>query len=438
MRVTQFMLADSNLKYISQSYNSLSKIQDQLNTGKKITRPSDDPVIAMKGMRYRTQLVEVNQFNRNLTEGLNWLDNSDSALNETNQVLQRIRDLIVEASNDTYDEVSRNNIAKEISSLQEHIVSIANTKVGDNYIFNGTDTAKQPINDSLFNVDLQSDVSKDLGEGKSGNYVISYKGQLYEFIGTIDNDGNLSEGNDNKDNNIKVFAILPKTTYSKVDPDPNKSDKDRIIEGEGYSASIKIEFDSTDKTKIKSISYTSLEEKEVEEGKKAMIEVTKSIYDSSENIDETKNLVFSRKDAVSTNSNKVEIEVMKGVHIPININSKEVFSIKMFSGLESIKKMLQDPNTTGDEITKSLDYIDDYLNDVVSTRAEIGAQTNRAELIENRLLEQKTVAEKTISDNEDIDFEEVIINLTIQQTLHRAALAAGAKIIQPTLMDFLS
>ena len=59
MRVTQSMLSGNMLRNLSNSYAKLGKIQEQVNTGKKVTRPSDDPVTAMKGINYRTELNNV-------------------------------------------------------------------------------------------------------------------------------------------------------------------------------------------------------------------------------------------------------------------------------------------------------------------------------------------------------------------------------------------
>lgn len=411
MRVTQSMLSRNNLNYISQNYRNLSKIYDQVMTGKKITKPSQDPVIAMKGMRYRTQVTEIKQFQRNLNEGFNWMENADSALDETNQVLQRIRELVVQASNDSYEEGARSNIAKEITRLQEHIVALANTKVADNYIFNGTDTVNAPINENLFDIDLGSfikavqtnDTPPQLNVENAKNFVISYQGQTLNL--------NLDESNGTE----FVFTLGDKIKYTGID---NNGDV------EGYSALIKISVDAGDQIKI---SFTSLQEQKYADG--AMIPVEKEIS--------VNDMVISDVNAVSTNKQQVEMEVMKGVKIPVNITPTNVFSIDLFSGLESIKKMLTNPDTSGQEITKALDSMDKYLNDVVSTRAEIGAQVNRAEMVQFRLLEQEVVAKETLSNNEDIDLEEAIIELTIQQSVHRASLAVGAKIIQPTLMDFL-
>ena len=54
MRVTQSMLSNNMIRNLSTSYSKMGKLQEQLTTKKKINRPSDDPVVAMKGIGYRT------------------------------------------------------------------------------------------------------------------------------------------------------------------------------------------------------------------------------------------------------------------------------------------------------------------------------------------------------------------------------------------------
>ena len=75
MRVTQSMLSNNVLRHLSKSYSKLGKLQDQLSTQKKITRPSDDPVVAMLGLGYRKDLNRVQQYNRNIGEiKIGWID----------------------------------------------------------------------------------------------------------------------------------------------------------------------------------------------------------------------------------------------------------------------------------------------------------------------------------------------------------------------------
>src|SRR5699024_6868859 len=140
MRVTQSMLTHNTLRNLSSSYNNLGKYMDQLTTGKKINRPSDDPVVAMKGMDYRTQVNQIEQFERNIGEVHNWMDNSDSSVDKVQKALERLRELAVQGANGTYEEGQRGNIASEVDQLKEHMLEIANTKVNNKFIFSGTAT----------------------------------------------------------------------------------------------------------------------------------------------------------------------------------------------------------------------------------------------------------------------------------------------------------
>lgn len=300
MRVTQGMLTGNMLRNLSASYARLGKYQDQLTTGKKINRPSDDPVIAMKGMIYRTNLTEVEQFKRNFSEAYSWIENSDAALDKATQALQRIRELVVQASNDTYESSQRASISEEIKQLTEHLASIANTKVGDKYIFNGADTLKQPVD------------------------------------------------------------------LSQAPP------------------------------------------------------------------------------VVSKNTDEIKIELSKGIYIPVNVNPTKVFNYDntakgngLFSDLEFLNNDLNDATKSGKDINQYLGYIDKHINSLLSARAELGARLNRIELMEERIDQQEVIANRILSDNEDADIERVITDLKTQESVHRAALGVGARIIQPTLLDFL-
>ncbi|MFN2364471.1 MAG: flagellin, partial [Halarsenatibacteraceae bacterium] len=73
----------------------------------------------------------------------------------------------------------------------------------------------------------------------------------------------------------------------------------------------------------------------------------------------------------------------------------------------------------------------------ITTRAEIGAKMNRLDLTQSRLEEQEINFESLKSDNEDVDIAETIMNLRMQESVYQASLATGARIMQPTLLDFL-
>lgn len=147
MRVTQSMLSNNMIRNLSASYSKMGQYQDQLTSGHKANRPSDDPVVAMKGIGYRTDLTKIEQFQRNLGEAYNWLDSTDEAYAQVTDAMQRIRELTVDGANGTKTPDDKEKIIAEISELRKHIQSLANSKVGDKYLFTGTNT-DQPLYDA--------------------------------------------------------------------------------------------------------------------------------------------------------------------------------------------------------------------------------------------------------------------------------------------------
>ncbi|SDC38250.1 flagellar hook-associated protein 3 FlgL [Pelagirhabdus alkalitolerans] len=314
MRVTQNMLTKNMLNNVSKSNQSMGKYMDQLSTGKKINRPSDDPVVAMKGMGYRTEVSNVEQYERNITEMYTWMDSSDDSLNETTQILNRVRELAVQTSNGTYDNEQLANVAKEVDQLKEQLAEVANTRVNNKYIFNGTKTTGTEDG----NGDLQPPV-------------------------VVDNNGN-------------VTVNEPQDGY-----------------------------------------------------------------------------------------NDVMMELTPGTKMRANVQPDNVFSQEMFDDITAFSNRLKGIDEDGNEIPEGdLENIDQFITSVeghidnsVSERADLGARMNRVELIEDRIGNQSISAKRLMSNNEDADMAEVIMNLTSQEVVHRSALSAGARIIQPTLMDFL-
>lgn len=289
MRITQGMLSNNMLRNLTSSYSKMDTLMDQVSTGKKINRPSDDPVIAMKGMGYRTELKQIEQYKRNTSEVHNWMDNTDSALDKATQTMQKLRELAVQASSDTYDASERENIMKEVKQLKEHMMDIANTSVNGKYIFNGTDTETPPVDEN-------------------GNF------------------------------------------------DPSST-------------------------------------------------------------------------------SPVLIDVASGTKLQANVNPQDVFGNDLFGNIDSFIADLE--NNDQEAIEGNISSLQGGIDNIINARADLGARMNRLELVENRLSEQEIVATSTMAENEDVDYEKAITELITQESLHRAALSAGSKIIQPSLIDFL-
>ncbi|WP_366923012.1 flagellar hook-associated protein FlgL [Metallumcola ferriviriculae] len=140
MRVTNKMIKMNSLDSLQQNLNKLSRLQDQLGSGKNISRPSDDPILATRAMDLNGTLAEITQYTKNVDDNISWLDFTDSSLNDVTNIIHRSKELAVEGASDALAEGSRDAIAAEVDQLIEQLVSIGNSSLGGRYIFAGFKT----------------------------------------------------------------------------------------------------------------------------------------------------------------------------------------------------------------------------------------------------------------------------------------------------------
>ncbi|SFK79475.1 flagellar hook-associated protein FlgL [Brevibacillus centrosporus] len=166
VRVTQNMLNNNMMRNLNNSMGIMDKLQEQLSSGRKVNRPSDDPVVAARGMLYRSSLMENSQYQRNATDAQSWLELSDDSLDESTNVLQRIRELLVQSGDASLADDSLKAMGEEIKQLKHQLGSIANATIGGRYIFAGTDTLNAPYQGEDFvstnNSEIRLEVSKQV------------------------------------------------------------------------------------------------------------------------------------------------------------------------------------------------------------------------------------------------------------------------------------
>lgn len=144
MRVTGMMQNLQLLKNLRNINSSLTTGQQQLATGQKISKPSDDPIGVGYQMRYDTDLARSNEFLLNAQTGTDILKTMDSLFQQASDVLKRARTLTLQAVNGTYDSQQRQTISAEIKQLKEQMVMIGNSTYNGRYLFNGQKTDQPP------------------------------------------------------------------------------------------------------------------------------------------------------------------------------------------------------------------------------------------------------------------------------------------------------
>lgn len=293
-------LMNSNLQT---SYRRLLELQDQLSSGKQIRNPSDNPAGAVLAMNTRTHLRRSQQFERNTADAQAWLNTADSALITSQDYLNKIRDLSIQARSGGVDDKGRDVIAVQIEQLRDSLVQLGNTSYNSRPIFAGT-----------------------------GNTTVT---------------------------------VLP-----------------------------------------------------------------------------------SGQPAASANTSPVSRAVAPGVNVDINTDTTSLYGTwvgtaggdyagNTFEVLTKLANDIRNPSAPGADVVAGQNALDAARERMASVQASLGARSRRLEDVSSRNANVSLELTTSLAEVEDIDLPKTIIDVQTQQMAYQAALSVTAKVIQPSLVDFI-
>lgn len=259
-----FYSMERNLLRLS---SELSRLNERAATGKKVERPSDDPMGAAQILRLRSTLSQAEQFERNLEAGKAWLDLSESVLSQVLDLAGRARELAIQMAGDTQNAQTRREAATEIGHLLDQAIALANTELAGRYLFSGYATKTRPFAKVLVggietarydgdSQDFQIQIGKDesLPIGRNGEAVFG-DSALFDILGTLkkaleENDGatigeqidRLKEAEDHLGNEIAEVGAKARRLESRQEilADLNLQLNERLsdVEDEDYASLI--------------------------------------------------------------------------------------------------------------------------------------------------------------------------------------------------------
>jgi len=147
----------------------ITKTQSQLATGDMTANPSDNPDATASIQRLQTAITRQASYGKSLTQADSRLATQETSISGASDALIRIKELSIQASNDTLSPQDRSNISIEIRSLRDQLLSLANARdESGNYVFGGARTGSQPFaTDASGRISYagdQSQVSVAIGE----------------------------------------------------------------------------------------------------------------------------------------------------------------------------------------------------------------------------------------------------------------------------------
>ena len=539
MRVTNKLMANTVAGNLFKNIEQLLKTQNVLSSGKRINKPSDDPIGIGKVLDYRKTICAIDQYDRNIAHGESWLSTTDSTLDAVGDLLIRAKELALSQANATANADTMKFVAEEVKSIYDHLLQLANTKLGNSYIFAGheTDTAPFSRDDDYvtsYNGDAEiTDITCKEADTLSGGeyFTLSSPTTDYYVWYNYDKDNNSAGPYVADRTGIKVDIA---TGYSadKVAEETAlainaviglgaTSDDDKVTvanaatgavastaaNNSGFSIETKTQGADSDKGEINIIAGENVEicinangedlflsevnifevlrelkvalETNDRDGEAEVTDITCKNEGDFSNGDyftfsspSTDYYVWYKKkdesddppfDSFVEGRTAIKVEIANG-GTASKIAGNTATAINNVVGLGALVDESDDTTVTitnavtgavtdayssvfsvdittqgtdGNKISDQLEPLDDALNQIHKAMVNVGATLNRLEATENHWADFKLNIEQMLSDTEDADMIKTVSDLVSQETAYNASLAASARIIQNSLIDFL-
>ena len=399
MRISSIEQFQQGIDSILNQQAKLNQTQLQLATGKKVLKPSDDPAVATQLLNLSSLKANNLQYDRNINTALNELELQESVLASSGNVLQRVRELVIQANNATQSPQTREAIADEISNLADELLQLANTKSpSGEYIFAG------------YNSRTPAFAKSDAG--------FVYQGDQGQRLLQVSEDTQFAV----RDNGADVFQGMTTGDGRFLLETPASNTGDGLVK---MSSTIDAISDNYTITFI-----------QANPGDDLLYSV------AGEDTGAVKTGTFAAGEAINFNGISIEIEgtLENGDSYAINRSVRQ----DVFQSVQAIANALLAGTETGakssklaNDLGQSISTMDQALEHLQSRRTIVG---NRLQALDTRASENADGLlrlERQTSELNDLDFAEAVSRLNLQTTALQAAQQSYIKIQGLSLFNYL-
>ncbi len=402
MRVSTSFIHTQNVRNMLQQQSDLIRTQQQLSSGKQNLVPSDDPSTASRILDLNDALNKIQQHEENASFAVQRLSVEESVLASAENLLQRVRELTVQAGNSAVlDVTAKEAIAEEITQLNEQLFDLVNTKdVNGEYLFSGFQTGTQP-----FTIDA------------AGNYIYNGdQGQLALQIGA-------NRQVVTNDSGADVFQLIRNGNGSFI------TDNAATNTGNGLISTGSVQNPAAFLSNDYTIRFTSATTFEVDNNTTGAVNIlgvqpyTEDALISFDGLEVAISQAPATGDSFTVNASRNQSVMTTLSDLVNNIR----LSTDSFAGDAQYEQ----------GIANALNNIDRSMDNIINIRTKVGARLNSIDAQKDdndaRQLQFTTVK----SQIEDLDFAEAISRLTFQTTALQAAQQSFVRVQNLSLFNFL-
>lgn len=468
LRITQGSLYEMARGNISRSLLRYTSLQDAVSTGRRVNRPSDDPAATLRIIPLNNDLRNLGQLSNNIALARETLNTGASALEDGSSLMQRLRELTMQAANGTISEDDRISIGAEVEQLLNQMVSIANSKRGDQYMFGGTASDEQPFdlvtdgggtrvvyrgNHERLNIEVAPGVSTPLSLPGDSIFQQRHRGTVSISGG---NTGIRPAGVGDTGVGFQNLAIA----FNGLHTDAPST----VTAGSGATTALGVlDYAFTASPATLSIGG----------GAAVPIPATDTAFTTSDGtvinlsvsgVPATLTGTFTAKAGISTDGGATQVDVSDfsrtatpvrnsydGTVLNVDVTQlsrtgeelvKHAGTFDTFTVLVTLRDLLQNRSDLPDSDVQSriaslLTEVDSAHEGVLDGLRELGFRSSSMELLSGRVESLKVSRSESLSLVQDTDIADSILQLQRQDITYQAALQVSAKMIQTTLSGLL-
>ncbi|MDR2798225.1 MAG: flagellar hook-associated protein 3 [Treponema sp.] len=399
--------------YLRRQEEGLSKIQSKIAGQTRIHELRDDPLAASHAVRYESYLSRLERFEKNTLYARDHLNQTDTYLRQANDVMQRIREIAVQGANGTYAQEDMRYMAVEVNELLKELVSVSNAL--------GPDGRQIFAGDKAFTEPFRMVEGTVQGGGETMVVGVEYRGagasRKTEVTDGIYVTLDIGGGEAFWAEKMQIFSGVDASEYRVTAPGAFYVDGEEITVNPGDTLQAIVAKINESAAPVKA--YVDPETKGLAlEGTNAHLIRMEDRQDSQ--VLQDLGIILANADPGAPNWNPTA-----------RVSGGSVFDMVL---------RLRDSLFRGnvDFIgSQGVGGIDLALNNMQSRLAEIGSRGERAEMTWRRLNEEIPQVTAALSREASLDFATAATDLGMLEFAHKAALQTAAKVLSPTLLDFL-
>lgn len=470
LRITQNMLMNWAQRDIRSSALNLSVYREQLSTGKRVNRPSDDPNSFLRILPLKNDIADIQRYIENAEIADETFTTASASLEEVSSLMTEAKRIAVQGANGTLGPDDRSNLGGAIDQILRQIVGIANSKLGDRHLFGGTASSATPFelveqDGMTFVRYLGTDNEVKIEVAPGSETVISNSGRDIfmprsrgetRFLG---NSGvQPGTGTDSGTGRGRLviehtgFSGLPAGIGAGATPTASLGNLGYVIVG-GPPSTISVEggpavqFDGTS---------TNLEIEVGGTGKKLFLDMSgysagdaNGSFQSDGRMSWDNGASWTAIDYATSNQQLLNSATGEVLNVdPSGITGTGLTELRFegtfdaFNSLVALRDLLKDvdglgPHLVTERITDLIGNLDSASEIVLEGLRSVGARGSQMDLTKNRMNRLEITMLDSLSREQDIDLAETILQMTQADTSYQASLQVGARVIQRSLLDFL-